>query len=141
MRWGRKKGNKPSMIARDNMFYGIGKRRNVAKESKALKLDDRQLSGISDQYVLLSIRLQAAFGLRREESIKFSPSYAMQGDHIKLKASWTKGGRARTVPIRNDQQRQLLKEIKAFVKGGSLIPAQLNYVQQCNRYQRKLRNG
>ena len=84
--------------------------------------------------------MQAAFGLRREESIKFSPSYAMQGDHIKLKASWTKGGRARTVPIRNDEQRQLLQEIKAFVKGGSLIPAELNYVQQLNRYQRQLRN-
>jgi len=65
----------------------------------------------------------------------------MQGDHIKLKPSWTKGGRARTVPIRNDDQRQLLQEIKAFVKGGSLIPAELNYVQQLNRYQRQLRNA
>ena len=141
LRWWARKVNKPSIIARDNSVYGIGKRQNVAKESKALKLDDLQLSGISDQFVLLSIRLQAAFGLRREESIKFSPSYAMQGDHIKLKASWTKGGRARTVPIRNDQQRQLLQEIKAFVKGGSLIPAELNYVQQLNRYQRQLRNA
>ena len=135
------KVNKPSIIARDNSVYGIGKRQNVAKESKALRLDELQLSGISDQYVLLSIRLQAAFGLRREESIKFSPSYAMQGDHIKLKASWTKGGRARTVPIRNDDQRQLLQQIKAFVKGGPLIPAELNYVQQLNRYQRQLRNA
>ena len=141
LRWWAKKVNKPSIIARDNSVYGIGKRQNVAKESKALRLDELQLSGISDQYVLLSIRLQAAFGLRREESIKFSPSYAMQGDHIKLKASWTKGGRARTVPIRNDDQRQLLQEIKAFVKGGSLIPAELNYVQQLNRYQRQLRNA
>ncbi len=88
----------------------------------------------------LSIRLQAAFGLRREESIKFNPSYAMQDDHIKLKSSWTKGGRARTVPIRNDEQRQLLEEIKELVKGGSLIPSQLNYVQQLHRYERQLRN-
>ena len=98
------------------------------------------MSLISDQYARLSLHLQAAFGLRREESIKFSPCYAMQSDHIKLKSSWTKGGRARTVPIRNDEQRQLLAEIKALVKGGSLIPAQLNYVQQLNRYQRQLRN-
>ena len=108
LRWWARKVNKPSIIAKDNSVYDIGKRENMVKESKALKLDDMQLSGISDQYVLLSIRLQAAFGLRREESIKFSPSYAMQSDHIKLKASWTKGGRARTVPIRNDDQRQLL---------------------------------
>ncbi len=141
LRWWAKKVNKRSIIARDNSVYGIGKRENVAKESKALKLGAEQLSAISDPYMKLSIRLQAAFGLRREESIKFSPSYAIQGNHIKLKPSWTKGGRARTVPIRNDEQRKLLDEIKAFVKGGSLIPAQLNYVQHLNRYQRQLRNA
>ena len=140
LRWWAKKVNKPSIIAKDNDVYGIGKRDNVAKESKALELDEKKLSAISNQHVRLSIRLQAAFGLRREESIKFSPSYAVQDDHIKLKPSWTKGGRVRTVPIRNDEQRQLLDEVKAFAKGGALIPAQLNYVQQLNRYQRQLRN-
>jgi len=140
LRWWAKKVNKPNIIARDNAVYGIGKRTCVAKESKAQELDDKKLSEISDQYARLSIRLQAAFGLRREESIKFNTNYAVQGDHIKLKPSWTKGGRARTVPIRNDEQRQLLEEIKAFTKGGSLIPAQFNYVQQLNRYQRQLRN-
>ena len=140
LRWWAKKVNKSSIIAKDNSVYSIGKRENVAKESKALRLDAEQLSAISDPYMKLSIRLQAAFGLRREESIKFSPSYAVQSDHIRLKASWTKGGRARSVPIRNDEQRQLLEEIKTLVKGGALIPAQLNYVQQLNRYQRQLRN-
>ncbi len=141
LRWWAKKVNKPSIIAKDNDVYGIGMRTGVAKESKALKLDEKKLSRISDQHVRLSIYLQAAFGLRREESIKFSPSYAVQDDHIKLKPSWTKGGRVRTVPIRNDEQRQLLEEVKAFAKGGALIPAQLNYVQQLNRYQRQLRNA
>ncbi|MCH8113802.1 MAG: integrase domain-containing protein [Proteobacteria bacterium] len=103
-------------------------------------MDEKKLSEISDPYVHLSIRMQAAFGLRREESIKFNPSYAMQGDHIRLKSSWTKGGRARMVPIRNDEQRQLLEEVKDLAKGGSLIPAQLNYVQQLHRYERQLRN-
>ena len=140
LRWWAKKVNKPSIIAKDNDVYGIGMRDNVARKSKALKLDEKKLSAISDQHVRLSIRLQAAFGLRREESIKFSPSYAMQGDHIKLKPSWTKGGRARTVPIRNDEQRRLLDEVKKFVKGGALIPAQKNYVEHLNRYQRQLRN-
>ncbi len=141
LRWWAKKVNKPSIIARDNSVYGIGKKEGVAKESKAQQLDEKKLSLISDPYMILSIRLQAAFGLRREESIKFSPSYAMQDDYIKLKPSWTKGGRARTVPIRNDEQRKLLDEVKALAKGGSLIPAQLNYVQQLNRYQRQLRNA
>ena len=140
LRWWAKKVNKPSIIAKNNDVYGIGKREYVAKESKAQDLDDKKLSRISDQYVRFSIRLQVAFGLRREESIKFTPSYAMQDDHIQLKSSWTKGGRARTVPISNDQQRQLLEEVKELAKGGSLIPAQLNYVQQLHRYERQLRN-
>ena len=141
LRWWAKKVNKPSIIANDNDVYGIGMRTGVAKESKALKLDENKLSRIADRHVRLSIRLQAAFGLRREESIKFSPTYAMQGDHIKLKSTWTKGGRARTVPIRNDEQRQLLGEVKAFAKGGALIPAQLNYVEHLHRYERQLRNA
>ena len=141
LRWWAKKVNKPSIIAKDNSVYAIGTRNCVAEESKALELGEKKLSEISDPYVRLSIRLQAAFGLRREESIKFSPGYAIQDDHIRLKASWTKGGRARTVPIRNDEQRRLLEEIKAFAKGGALIPAHLNYVQQLNRYQRQLRTA
>ncbi len=140
LRWWAKKVNKPSIIARDNSVYGIGQRAYVSKDSKAQDLDQKKLSEISDQHVHLSIRLQVAFGLRREESIKFSPSYAIKDDHIKLKSSWTKGGRARMVPIRNDKQRQLLKDVKDLAKGGSLIPAQLNYVQQLHRYERQLRN-
>ena len=140
LRWWAKKVNKPSIIAKDNSVYGIGKREYVARESKARKLDDRKLSEISDPYVRVSIRLQAAFGLRREESIKFNASYAIQDDHIRLKSSWTKGGRARTVPITNNDQRRLLEEVRMLAKGGSLIPAQLNYVQQLHRYEQQLRN-
>ncbi len=141
LRWWAKKVNKPSIIAKDNTVYGIGKREYVARQSKARELDDKKLSEISDAHVRLSIRLQAAFGLRREESIKFQPTYALQGDHIRLKSSWTKGGRARTVPITNEHQRQLLEEVKALAKGGSLVPSELNYVQQLHRYERQLRNA
>ena len=65
LRWWAKKVNKPSIIARDNSIYGIGKREHVAKESKAQELNEKKLSEISDLYVILSIRLQTAFGLRR----------------------------------------------------------------------------
>ena len=141
LRWWAKKVNKPSIIARDNSVYGIGKRQYVAKESKAVKLDEKKLSLISDPYVKLSVLLQAAFGLRREEAIKFNPTYAMQGDHINLKSSWTKGGRARIVPITNDNQRQLLEEVKALARGGALIPPHLNYVKQLHRYERQTRDA
>lgn len=141
LRWWARKIGKPGVIARDNDAYGIGKRSYVSKVSKALRLDQDEIAAIRDPYTRLSVRLQAAFGLRREEAIKFRPSYALQENCIRLKASWTKGGRARTVPITNEAQRQLLAEVKNLAKGGSLIPAELSYVQQLRRYERQLRNA
>jgi integrase len=141
LRWWARKVNKPSLMASDNSVYGIGKREYVARVSKAQELDESKLSSISDPYVRLSIRLQVAFGLRREEAIKFSPGYAIQGDHIRLKSSWTKGGRARTVPIRTDEQRQLLEDVRNLAKGGALIPPDRNYVEQLHRYERQVRDA
>ena len=123
------------MVARDNGVYGIGERQYVAQTSKAQDLDPRKLAKIKDPYLRLSLRLQAEFGLRREEAIKFRPSYAVRHDHIRLKASWTKGGRERSVPITRDSQRALLEEIQQFVGGGALIPPHRNYVQQLRCYE------
>jgi site-specific recombinase XerC len=140
LRWWAKKVGKADIIAADNSVYGIGRRKLVAETSRAQAIDPDRFRKITDPYVRLSIRLQAEFGLRREEAIKFSPGYAIQDDHIKLKASWTKGGRARTVPIRTDEQRQLLEEVRALAKGGALIPPERNYVEQLHRYERQLRD-
>jgi site-specific recombinase XerC len=137
LRWWASKVNRESVMLRDNTAYGIGARIYVAKQSKAQTLDEGKLAQIEDQYVRMSVRLQAAFGLRREEAIKFQPGYSMQDDHIKLKSSWTKGGRARTVPITNDTQRRLLIEVNALARGGALIPPHLNYVQQLHRYEKQ----
>lgn len=141
LRWWANKVGKADIIARDNSAYGIGNRSYVGEESKAKLLDEKQLGKVSDEHVRLSLRLQSAFGLRREEAIKFRPNCAINDDHIKLKASWTKGGRARTVPIRNDEQRQLLEEVKMLAKGGALIPPERNYVEQRNRYDRQVRDA
>ncbi|MBI2801223.1 MAG: integrase domain-containing protein [Gammaproteobacteria bacterium] len=85
------------------------------------------------------LRLQAAFGLRREESIKFQPDWADRGDRLVLKASWTKGGRLREIPIRTEAQRALVDKAKALAKTtaqGSLI-ARDTYIHQlqCFKYQ------
>jgi hypothetical protein len=141
LRWWAKKVGKADIIAADNRVYGIGRRKLVVQTSKAQAIDPDRLQKVSDPYVRLSIRLEAEFGLRREEAIKFSPGYAIQDDHIKLKASWTKGGRTRTVPIRTDEQRQLLEEVKILAKGGALIPPERNYVEQLHRYERQIRNA
>jgi len=90
---------------------------------------------ISDPYVRASVELQAAFGLRREEAIKFSPSYADKGSHIVLKGSWTKGGRPRLVPIRTEAQRAALARSHEVAGKGSMIPPALRYVDQLRRYE------
>ena len=83
----------------------------------------------------MSLRLQAAFGLRREESIKIKPEWADRGNTLALKDTWTKGGRAREIPIRNEEQRRLLDEAKALAGRGSLIPAGWTYVEQLRRFE------
>ena len=75
-----------------------------------------------------------AFGLRREESIKIRPQWADRGDKLVLMDSWTKGGREREIPIGTQEQRALLEIAKSFVGGGSLIPKEMSYVGQLNRF-------
>ena len=71
----------------------------------------------------MSLEVQAAFGLRREEALKLRPRLADQGDVLALQASWTKGGKARTVPIRTDAQREVLARAKALAGAGLAHPA------------------
>jgi len=139
-RWATKIG-KPDIVPKDNAAFDIGKHSQVAEESKAWKLREAHLNKVSDEYVRLSLRLQAAFGLRREEAIKFRPNYAIKDDHIKLKASWTKGGRARCVPIRTNKQRKLLEEVRNLARGGALIPPNKNYEDQKIRYDGQIRTA
>ncbi len=56
-----------------------------------------------------------------------------------LKDSWTKGGREREIPILTAEQRALVDEIKAFAGQGSLIPADMSYKQQRNRFKSQCR--
>ncbi len=141
LRWWARKVGKDDMIPKGNDAFDIGRRSQVSTESKAWELKEAHLQKITDEYVRLSLRLQAEFGLRREEAIKFRPNYAIKDDHIRLKASWTKGGRARTVPIRTEEQRNLLEEIRKLAGGGALIPPNKNYEEQLHRYERQVRTA
>ncbi|BCT67021.1 integrase domain-containing protein [Nitrosospira sp. NRS527] len=105
----------------------------MINEYKAKDLGDR-LDRITDPHVRMSLRLQAVFGLRREESIKFQLSYVDRDDHIAIKGSWAKGGRGRTVLITTPEQRAVLDEIHRLVGSGSLIPAHKAYIQQRHVY-------
>ncbi len=134
LRWWAEKVNKANVMARDNEHYGIARRQYVTNVNHGRTLTDGDLTKVTDSYTQLSLKLQAAFGLRREESIKLRPEWADGGDRLTLKASWTKGGREREIPIRNEQQRNALDEARQLAGKGSLIPADKTYVQQLQRF-------
>lgn len=136
LRWWAAKVDRRNVIARSNEFYGIPDRQFVSNESKAVAVDDNALLSVKDDHVRMSLELQRAFGLRREEAIKFIPAYADQGNHIRLKASWTKGGKTRVVPVLTQEQRAVLNHAHRLVGAGSLIPPQKNYIQQLRTYER-----
>ncbi len=133
LRWWAEKIGKSGILPADNMQLGVAKRRYVTNVSKARELGTG-LEQVTDAHVRMSLQLQAAFGLRREEAIKFQPSYADRGDHITLKGSWTKGGRERTVPITTTEQRDVLQAAHHLAGTGSLIPANKTYIQQRHVY-------
>ncbi|MCC4621954.1 integrase domain-containing protein [Xanthomonas cassavae CFBP 4642] len=133
LRWWAEKVGKAGILPADNTKLGIPERHHVAHENKVKELDNK-LDRITDPHVRMSLRLQAAFGLRREESIKFQPRYADHGGHIAIKGSWAKGGRDRTVPITTPEQRMVLDEAHRLAGVGSLIPANKTYIQQRHVY-------
>ena len=136
LRWWAAKVDRRNVIARSNDFYGIPDRQFVRNESRAATVDAEALSRVRDEHVRMSLELQNAFGLRREEAIKFMPGYADQGNHIRLKATWTKGGKAREVPVRTEAQREVLARAHRLAGTGSLIPSHKSYVQQLRVYER-----
>lgn len=133
LRWWAEKIGKSGILPADNMQLGVAERRYVTNVSKAQELGTG-LEQVTDAHVRMSLQLQAAFGLRREEAIKFQPSYADRGDHIALKGSWTKGGRERTVLITTTEQRDALQAAHHLAGTGSLIPADKTFIQQRHVY-------
>jgi len=137
LRWWAEKVDRQNVMARSNAHYGVPDRVFSSGVSKARGVDLADLAQIHDPHVRMSLELQQAFGLRREEAIKFSPSFADGGDHVTLKDSWTKGGKARVIPIRTDAQRAVLDRAHRLVGRGSLIPPHRNYRQQLRIYERQ----
>ncbi|MET0661014.1 MAG: phage integrase N-terminal domain-containing protein [Steroidobacteraceae bacterium] len=121
LRWAVEKLGKDSIVARTNAAYGIADRVYVTNISKAKQLGRDQLESIRTPCAQMSLRLQAAFGLRREASIKIVPEWADRGDVLVLKDSWNKGGREIRIPIATPEQRQLLDQAKSLAKGRSLV--------------------
>jgi site-specific recombinase XerC len=137
VRWWAEKIGKQNLVPRTNAELGIGRRKYVTNNTKAVQVGADALIGVKDERVRMSLELQGAFGLRREESIKFQPQFAMGAgpDKILLKATWCKGGRAREIPVRTAYQRDLLARAAILAGTGSLIPENQSYKDQLKRYE------
>lgn len=139
--WAEKVGNAGAVQSNDT--YKIEKRVYVTNRDKSVSLKDLDLSK-TDENIAQSLRLQDAFGLRREESMKFQPEYALDGQmidnakYIILKGSWAKGGRPRTIPITSEKQRHELRNAYALAvkNGGSLIPKEKSYKTHVASFER-----
>ena len=141
IRWWARKVNRRGAVAQGNDHYGIASRQMVSAVSKAQTLSAAQLTRITDRHVYLSLELQRVFGLRREEALKFRPNYADRGNYLFLKASWTKGGKARAIPVRTDEQRKILGRVWQLAGKGSLIPTERSYIQHLRVYVRQIMNA
>jgi len=97
IRWWGDRVGKAGIIPADNGELAFPRVFDT-NENNARYLDDG-LCRITDVYVLMRLRLQALFGLRRGESDRFRPSYAERSDHLALKGSWRKDSRPRILPI------------------------------------------
>jgi hypothetical protein len=137
IRWSCEKAGRSGVAGITNDALGIERRTFVAKESKASAFERGQLDQVRDAHLRMSLRMQSAFGLRREECMKIRPQMAERDGKLCLQASWTKGGRAREILIRTDEQRQVLREAQQLAGAGSLIPASRSYVQQLRLYERQ----
>lgn len=136
MRWLSEKFGKPNAISQDNSRFGVGNRTySDNSKNKAKELDQNKISRLNERQKL-STCLQREFGLRREESLKFQPSYADKGDKIVLKGSWCKGGREREIPIRTREQRTLLDKCHKIAQKGSMIDEKQSYVQGMKAYEK-----
>ena len=126
VRWWGEKVRKSSVLPRDNTELGIEKR-TTWKGQKAHTTAPEVWAAL-DKRAQLAVRLQMAFGLRLEESLKLRPAAADKGSALALQASWCKGGRARVIPITHPRQKRLLQELHAAVGDGSLVPEGQSYI-------------
>lgn len=137
LRWWASKVNATHKIPSNDQLE-IDRRVYITNENKAVELTPEHLEKVTDPNIRYSLQLQAQFGLRREEAIKFNAQYADKGDKITLKDSWCKGKRSRDIPIVTQAQRSLIDKLKQEYGNASLIPSHLQYKHQLNTYKNTL---
>lgn len=150
LRWlANKIGNKG--LVKSNEELGLERRQYITNKNKGLEISKVDTSKLSPN-VFMSVMLQKYFGLRREEAMKFQIDYALQGynaqnpdlSFIRIKPSWSKGGRYREIPITAGRQRVLLEKLEIFFKIHnlkSLIPNERSYKEHMKHFENETRSA
>ncbi|WP_126448071.1 tyrosine-type recombinase/integrase [Sulfuricystis multivorans] len=102
------------------------RRHTVAKVSKAWDAKDIdpltiiQLAKQIDERLAVMLAMQHYFGLRVKESIELRPANAVvDGGRMLEIHEGTKGGRVRRVPIKSDQQREIIAWARQVAESGN----------------------
>lgn len=140
--WADKVGNPGAVKTNDEL--DIEKRIFATNENKSITLENIDISKC-DPYIAASLILQSEFGLRREEAMKIQPEYALDSrspldplvTEIRLKGSWTKGGRDRSISLRTASQREALVRAAVLARSGSLIPPDRSYRQHLQQWEQQ----
>ncbi len=136
LRWIMNRYNKGDLIPAKNDALNIPQRQYITNQDKSVNISEEGLSKIADENVKMSLILQKAFGLRREESIKIRLHEAVVGDELRLKGPWCKNGKSRSIKIQYPEQWEAIEQIKTYLGNSkrALIPAERSYIQQQNIY-------
>lgn len=121
LRWAAEKLNKPNMIPRSNEDVGIDKRKIDYNTDKGWT-PSKEFKASLPERASLHVELMRDFGMRFKEAATLQPQ-DIKENHIHLTRG-TKNGTERDVPIRTDEQRDLIDRFKAMVpeKDQSMIP-------------------
>ena len=73
LRWWAKHVGRPGVVP-SNDELGTANREYVTSGDRSVVLDPDKLALVEDAHVAMALRLEAAFGLRREEAMRFAPA-------------------------------------------------------------------
>lgn len=121
IRWLRKKINKPNLGYDRNARFGLTGQPST-EDSKAKTLTVSVTRQVADPYIRVSLKLQAAVGLRRSEAMKIQLRWADRGTTLALKGSWIKGGRPQEIPIRTGYRRRRFPRKSKDTRPGGADP-------------------
>jgi integrase len=97
------------------------KRKKIAEHSKSVSGNGYELETVitNADYIDLRfgamVRMEVAFGLRREEALKIIPHLDDKGSYFDIRKGVAKNGRERRIPIETHLQRQTLDYVKSLI--------------------------